>query len=159
MSGYIADAGGANKRPSKAFGNIIINSISISSCTTVHEIPAETANSQPLFEKRSQQQSSSRSTLRGGTKLVDIEPKIVKWEVSNSSPGRTFDTVRSIKDRLEAFYQNTSIGGVWSQTEQALHINILELRATKFAILTFCRYKNDLVVHMQMDNQATLVIW
>ena len=55
-----------------------------------------------------------------------------------------------------AFCQKTSIGRVWYQAEQALHINILELMAAKFAILTFCRYKKDLAVHVQMDNQAAL---
>ena len=112
VSGYIVNARSANKRPSKVFGNIIINSISNSSCTTVHEAHAETTNSQPLFEKRLQKQSSSRSTLQGETKLVDIKPKSVKWEVSNFSPGGTFYTVRCIKDRLGAFCQKTSIGGL-----------------------------------------------
>ena len=70
---------------------------------------------------------------------MDIKPKSVKWEVNLFSPGRMFDTVRCIKDRLGAFCQKTSIGGVWSQAEQALHLNILELRAAKFVILTFCR--------------------
>ena len=42
VSGYIVNAGSVNKRPSKAFGNIIINSISNSSCTIVHKIPTET---------------------------------------------------------------------------------------------------------------------
>ena len=88
---------------------------------------------------------------------MDIKPRTVKWEVSNFSPGRTFDTVRCIKGRLGAFHQKTSIGGVWSQAEQALDINILELREAKFALLTFCRYKKDLAVHVQMDNQAALV--
>ena len=45
LSGYIADAGCVNKRTSKAFGNIIINSISNSLCTTVQKIPAEITNS------------------------------------------------------------------------------------------------------------------
>ena len=86
--------------------------------------------------------------------MVDITPKTVKWEVSNFSPSRNFDTVSCLKDRLGAFCQKTSMGGVWSQ--QALHINILELRAAKFVILIFCRYKKDLAVHVQMDNQAAL---
>ena len=30
------------------------------------------------------------------------------------------------------------------------------LRAAKFVILTSCRYKKDLAVHVQMDNQAAL---
>ena len=103
VSGYIVNAGCVNKKPSKSFGNIIINSISNSSCTTLHEVPVETTNSQPLFGKRLQQQSSSRSTLQRGTKLVDIILKSVKFEVSTFSPGRTFDTVRCIKDRLGGF--------------------------------------------------------
>ena len=52
VSGYNVNAEVGNKSPCKAFGNIIINSISISSCTTIHGVPAETTNSQPLFEKR-----------------------------------------------------------------------------------------------------------
>ena len=72
VSGDIVNAGGVNKSSSKAFGNIIINSISNSSCTTVHEVLTEITNSQPLFEKRLHQQSSSRSPLLRGTKLVDI---------------------------------------------------------------------------------------
>ena len=55
-----------------------------------------------------------------------------------------------------AFYQKRSIGGVWFQAEQEKNINILELRASKFALLTFCRYKKDLAVHVQIDNQAAL---
>ena len=75
---YIVNEGGVNKRPSKAFRNIIINSISNSSCTTAHEVLAETTISRPLFEKRLHHQSSSRFTLQEGTQLVDINPKSVK---------------------------------------------------------------------------------
>ena len=35
--------------------------------------------------------------------MVEIKPKTIKWEVSNLSPGRTFNTVRCIKDRLGNF--------------------------------------------------------
>ena len=34
---------------------------------------------------------------------MDTKPNTVKWEVSNFSPGRTFDTARCIKDRLGGF--------------------------------------------------------
>ena len=54
-----------------------------------------------------------------------------------------------------AFSLETSMG-VPSQAKLEQHINILELRAAKFAILKFCRYKNNLAVHMQMENQAAL---
>ena len=155
LSGCIVNSGGVDKRSSKAFGNIIINSISNFSCTTVHEVLEETRNSQPLFEKRLQQQSSSRSTLQGGTKVVDIKAKSFKWEVSNFSPGRILIQSNSSKTGWRgAFCQKTSIVRAWTQAEQALHINILELRATKFAILIFSSYKKDLTVHVQMNNQA-----
>ena len=55
VSGYISNAGDVSKRPSKTYGNIIINNISNSSCTTVHEVPAETIKSQHLFHKRLKQ--------------------------------------------------------------------------------------------------------
>ena len=44
----------------------------------------------------------------------------------------------------------------WSQAEQALDTNIVELRPAKFMIFTFSRYKKDLVAHVQMENQAVL---
>ena len=134
VSGYIVNTEGVNKRHNKSFGNIIISNLSNFSCTTVHEVPAETKNSQPLFEKRLQVQSSSRC------RLVDIKPKSVKWEVSNFSLGRNFDTS---KTGWKVFCQKTSIGEVFLQAEHTLHINILELklRPSKFALLTFCRYK------------------
>ena len=60
------------------------------------------------------------------------------------------------KTCLGAFCQRTLIGGVWSQAEQAVHINIPELRGVKLAILIFYRYKKDVAVHVQMDNKAAL---
>ena len=86
---------------------------------------------------------------------MDIERKTVKWEVSNFSPGRTFDAVGYIKDRLAGFLSE-DINRSMLSAEQALHVNILELRGAKFAILTFCRYKKNLVVHVQMENQVAL---
>ena len=34
---------------------------------------------------------------------MDIKPKTVKWEVSNFSQDKTFDTLRCINDRLGGF--------------------------------------------------------
>ena len=39
------------------------------------------------------------------------------------------------------FCPKTLIRGVWYQAEQSLHVNILELRATKFSILNFADTK------------------
>ena len=71
---------------------------------------------------------------------MNIKPKTAKWEVSNFLPGTNFDAVRS-----GGFLSEDINRRRWSQAEQVLHINILELRAAKF---TFCRYKNDVAVHV-----------
>ena len=80
-----------------------------------------------MFKKISQQQSRSRSTLPGGTELEDIKTSLIN--------GRSV-----ISDQIQLLVQ----------LELALHMDLLELRATEFAILTFCRYKKDLAVHVQL---------
>jgi len=48
-------------------------------------------------------------------------------------------------------------GGPWSDKERDLHINILELKAAKFAILTYTQNKSYLnSIHIQMDNMTAL---
>ena len=137
--------------------DLIINSISNSSCTALHEVLAGTTNSQPLFEKRLQQNSISRSTLQGEIKFVDIKPKTVKREVSNFSLGRTFDTVRCIQDRLGGLLSKdiNRRGMVSRRTGTAYKYT--KLTAAKFVTLTFCKYKKDLVVSLQLENEPTLV--
>ena len=88
--------------------------------------------------------------------MLDINPKTVNGRSVISHQVELLIQSDASKTGWEAFCQKTSIGGAWSQAEQPLHINILELRAAKFVILTFCRYQKDLAVHVQMDNQAAL---
>ena len=47
-------------------------------------------------------------------------------------------------------------GGDWSVQEQKLHINILELKACKLALFTFC--KNEHIIHVQifLDNSTSV---
>ena len=58
--------------------------------------------------------------------------------------------------QVEGNFCEKTLGGLWSQSEHPLHLNILKLRATKFAIPAFSIYKNHLAVHVQMYNQAAL---
>ena len=48
------------------------------------------------------------------------------------------------------YFQETHYQG------KSLHVNMLELRAAKFATLTFSKGKNNLAVQPQMDNQTAL---
>ena len=56
-----------------------------------------------------------------------------------------------------AFCQGHKTGGQWTLPEKKDHINILELRAAKYAILTFTRlYPTAKTIHIKMDNIAAL---
>ncbi|XP_057296294.1 uncharacterized protein LOC130625258 [Hydractinia symbiolongicarpus] len=55
-----------------------------------------------------------------------------------------------------AVCQGTRTGGMWSQTEQILHINVLELLAIKLALLSFHKMKQFASVHIQADNMTAL---
>ena len=57
-----------------------------------------------------------------------------------------------------AVCQGMSTGeGKRSKEEQLLHINVLELKAVKLALLTFNKQKSLEVVHFQMDNSTALL--
>lgn len=56
----------------------------------------------------------------------------------------------------EAYSQTALLKGSCSGKEKSHHINILEVRAAKFAILTFWNGKDNLAVHLQMSKQTAL---
>ena len=61
------------------------------------------------------------------------------------------------KEGWGAYCQGERAGGPWTQEESKLHINILELKAAKLAILTFTRNRQNLnSIHIQMDNMVAL---
>ena len=51
--------------------------------------------------------------------------------------------------------QGITTGGPWSKEEKNLHINILELKAMKLALLNFTNRKNLQRVHIQMDKHGS----
>ena len=56
-----------------------------------------------------------------------------------------------------AFCQGHKTGGQWTLPEKKDHINILELRAAKYAILAFTRlYPTAKTIHIKMDNIVAL---
>ena len=55
---------------------------------------------------------------------------------------------------LAAHYKGISTGSKWLKKEQGHHIDVLELMALKFAILTFTKNLSHLTIHIQMDNKV-----
>ena len=56
-----------------------------------------------------------------------------------------------------AVCQGISTGRQWLKEEQLLHINVLELKAVKLALLTFNKQKSLKAVHFQIDNTTALL--
>ena len=56
-----------------------------------------------------------------------------------------------------AVCQGISTGGQWSKEEELLHINVLEMKAVKLALLTFNKQKSLKAVHIQVDNTTALL--
>ena len=46
--------------------------------------------------------------------------------------------------------------GEWSKEDRHFHINVLELLALKFAILTFTKNLSHLIIYVQVDNKVAL---
>ena len=47
-------------------------------------------------------------------------------------------------------------GGDWSIQEQTLHINVLELKACKLALFTFCKNEHNIHVQIFLDNSTSV---
>lgn len=55
-----------------------------------------------------------------------------------------------------AHCNGVSTGGLWSQSEQFLHINCLELLACSFEIKCFAKYKTNIHIRLLMNNVTAL---
>lgn len=60
------------------------------------------------------------------------------------------------KEGWGAHCNGASKGGLWSQSEQFLHINCLELLAGYFMIKCFSKDKTNIHIQLLMDNVATI---
>lgn len=82
--------------------------------------------------------------LANGRSLVSPPPQLV---ISSDASKRGWG----------AYCKGERTGGQWSASEQGLHINVLELKAAKLAILAFHKlHSQALSIHIQMDNIVTL---
>ena len=80
----------------------------------------------------------------------------LQWD-KNSATRTPYDhSDRCLDKRLEAYCKGVSTEGECSKEEKHFHINILELLALKFAILTFTNNLSHLTTHVQVDNKSAL---
>ena len=88
--------------------------------------------------------------------MVGTESSLKQWEVISYTPQLLIASDASLEG-WGAFCQGHKTGGQWTLLEKKYHTNILELRAAKYAILTFtCLYPTAKTIHIKMDNIVAL---
>ena len=90
----------------------------------------------------------------GRVTLVDKEPVTFQWEITNPSTCRHVRDNRCLPDRVGCILPRQINTG--SREEQILHINVLELKAIKLALLTFTKFRKIHHLHLQIDNMTAL---
>ena len=51
---------------------------------------------------------------------------------------------------------NLSTGGPWKDSERNYHINVLELQAVYFSLLTICNDRKDMHIKLLVDNTTAV---
>ena len=130
-----------------------INSNSCSSSTFAVPIFATSTNSRVSREEKLQCTGSVIKRSEGGNSVVDIKPDAVQRETSNLTSPSIDHNFRCLSSGLGAASQGQTTEGPWTAEEQKHHINILELKAAKLAILTFIRMHPEVKsIHLQTDD-------
>ena len=67
-------------------------------------------------------------------------------------------TIQSDASKLGwgAAFAEQSISGRWSTKEETQHMNVLELRAVLFGLISFCSHMSDIHVELELDNTTAV---
>lgn len=108
---------------------------------------------------------SSRGDFDSTMTLSDDARKEVHWWSKNilssfkpinvSPPSVVIQTDASLSG-WGCVHNSTTTGGPWSPKESTLHINILELKAVYFGLLSFFSSTNGTHIRIQSDNSTTV---
>ena len=75
------------------------------------------------------------------------------------SPTTTIISIRCVFKRMGSLFSGTKNWGVWTASKKKDHINALELKAAKHAILiSICMYLKVESIHIQMDDIVALLL-
>ena len=96
-------------------------------------------------------QNKSEYSLTGGTKVVVAQSELEQRKTYKNLKCLNYNPVGCSKIRR---LRGTGLraGGQWSEAETQFHINVLEMKAAKLAIESFCRVKKPKSVHPQINN-------
>ena len=92
-----------------------------------------------------------RTAIVGGGSTTNQRETLDKFTTPKNSINRCFF------GRLGVYCQGQKTVWIWTSQKKNDHINVLELRAVKYAILTFCRlHLKTQSIHIQMESIVAL---
>ena len=91
-----------------------------------------------------------------GTPVVDHQHQTCEWEPNSPPATEMVITSDASKMGWGTTYGNLSTNGRWSKPESALHINVLELKATFLAVQAFLKNQSNLTVKLRLDNRTAV---
>ena len=104
------------------------------------------------FETMIMLNETSREELRWWSRELQV------WNgrpIRAPAPDMTIETDASLLG-WGAVSEGTSMGGLWSEDERSHHINLLELMGGDFATRVFARDRQDIHIHLRMDNTTAI---
>ena len=113
-----------------------------------------------------QQVALNNGSYQGTVLLDPLALGELQWWITNIKrangspihPPATEMVITSDASKMgwSATYGNLSTNGRWSKQESALHINVLELKATFLAVQTFLKNQSNLAVKLRLDNTTAV---
>ena len=159
MSGTSPENTSVDLRINKTNRLIVSNYSSSTSSTNKFQVLTTTANKSIKNTGVILQKSDSKQKLQGRTALVDKKFENLQWSLLDLVSQSSADTDRCIQKGMGCSMSRDIIrgGGQWSKEKQLLHINVLELKAVKLALLTLNKEKSLKAVRFEIDNTTALL--
>ena len=92
----------------------------------------------------------------GKAETVGKRPGVIKQQSNSASFATTDYSNRCIKKGMGSILQGSASGRQWHKQESVMHINILDLKAVHFVLLTFTKMFQNKSIHVQMYNMVAL---
>ena len=141
----------------RLIGRLSASAVSCSSSSPSIQGFAKTTNSTIVFEQELRVEGDSNRGSERRTELVVSQSTVVKRSFSNLCTPQLVIASDASLQGWGACCQGQRTGGQWSFQEKEMHINFLELKAAKLAIISFHRlFPESLSIHIQIDNIVAL---
>jgi len=119
-------------------------------------LPSTAAAQDPVIQKVRVIWHTGDPGSRSDTRLAVVaEPPKDRRDISQPTPDLIIETDASLTD-WGAVCEGVRTRSLWSIQEQHLYINVLELKACMFAVQAFVKDRQNVHVHLKMDNTSAL---